>query len=168
MQTLVNFSNLYKFVVSVLPWQYTNELMSRNLQPKKDVSVASPSQSVHTPSSSVPSSHSNNSQLHASDPSFHEQPVSWSSSPSHSLIATTKTHVPPRANGNGLQRSNSTASTGTKNGSPVAGGNSSTLDRLLSSEQDPRRWASSAAKLTPETTLTYWQITEYVAGVFPV
>ncbi|KAG9010984.1 hypothetical protein FRB93_003434 [Tulasnella sp. JGI-2019a] len=91
------------------------------------------------------------------------------SSPSHSLIATEKPQSSPTSsNGSASQRTatrrTETPSGQTSNGTSTA--RSKTLDKLLpGGDQESRRWSSSSSKLTPATSLAYWQITENLSLV---
>ncbi|KAG8925924.1 hypothetical protein FRC03_005652 [Tulasnella sp. 419] len=136
-QTLTNFSNLY-----------------RNLRP--GMITDSSAALVHSPSSSAPSTSSKISQpTNVTDSQQLVPPKSSSSSPSHSLISTTKSQASSNGS-NGAQKKSTTKSVGS---------GSASLDRLLPVDQDTRRWASSSAKLTPESTLAYWEITDTLALV---
>ncbi|KAG8972351.1 hypothetical protein FRB90_010245, partial [Tulasnella sp. 427] len=153
-QMLTSFSNLYKNVGLRAPNSAT--------------------QSTHSPEPSSPSSPSNASENHPTAPPRKPRPKaprkktqpdeeSQASSPSHSLIATAKsegeTNSPtPGAN---LRRTGSQKSKTGSNGSAASHGTGSkTLDRLLPLDVEPKRWSSSSARLTPESTLAYWQITD--------
>ncbi|KAG8905920.1 hypothetical protein FRB99_008000 [Tulasnella sp. 403] len=157
-QTLVSFSNLYK-----------------NLRPHSITAEPASSSHAHSPVSSIPSSPSTSShgatqtkgRPKAPLKSHPDQDESPSSSPSHSLISTTKSQSsPPPGAGSSLQRKDSQkSSTLTKNGSANTMTGSQTLDRLLPAEKESKRWATSAAKLNPESTLAYWQITDTLSLV---
>ncbi|KAG8930196.1 hypothetical protein FRC01_003165 [Tulasnella sp. 417] len=169
-QTLTSFSNLYKNL--------------RVQPPASPISTDPAARPTHSPEPSTPSSPSNASEHHPmsggttgprksrpkaprkqTQPEEEESPAS---SPSHSLISTSKAEgeVAQPAGGATLRRNGSQKSKTGSNGSAASNGTGSkTLDRLLPLDTEPKRWASSSAKLTPESTLAYWQITDTLSLV---
>ncbi|KAG9049141.1 hypothetical protein FS837_011060 [Tulasnella sp. UAMH 9824] len=177
------FSRVVQRLVPQLP-TLENLLNTLVAPPASPISTDPAARPTQSPEPSSPSSPSNASEHHPTSGSTTaprkprpkaprkqtqpEEEESPASSPSHSLISTSKAEgeLAPPAGGANLRRNGSQKSKTGSNGSAASNGTGSkTLDRLLPLDAEPKRWASSSAKLTPESTLAYWQITDTLSLV---
>ncbi|KAG8883381.1 hypothetical protein FRB98_003153 [Tulasnella sp. 332] len=150
-----------------------------NTKPKTNISIAPPSRSTTIDSDASSDVRATGAKHeHISRPKAPRRPAdgpedSTTSSPSHSLIATEKAQSSPTTSSNGSASQKTAKKPESKHdsvGGPTSNGTSTarskTLDKLLpGGDQESRRWSSSSVKLTPATSLAYWQITESLSLV---